>query len=175
MLPELHLAYETWGTLNRDKSNAILLHTGLSASSHACSHEVEEKEEEEEEEEEERKKKGRRKKEKKRKEKKNSNEIDRRATPLLQTIARTHMLPPLSSLFSSLSLSLSLSLSPLFSLLSCLSFAFIAGKSRARVVGELYWARAGAGHEQVFRHLHQRAWRLLRVAGPSLVQARQHH
>jgi len=31
------IAYETWGTLNADKSNTILLHTGLSASSHAAS------------------------------------------------------------------------------------------------------------------------------------------
>jgi len=31
------IAYETWGTLNADRSNAILLHTGLSASSHAHS------------------------------------------------------------------------------------------------------------------------------------------
>lgn len=38
VLPEYILAYETWGTLNSDKSNAILLHTGLSASSHAKSH-----------------------------------------------------------------------------------------------------------------------------------------
>lgn len=38
VLPELYIAYETWGTLNSDKSNAILLHTGLSASSHARSH-----------------------------------------------------------------------------------------------------------------------------------------
>lgn len=30
---------ETWGKLNADRSNAILLHTGLSASSHARSHE----------------------------------------------------------------------------------------------------------------------------------------
>ncbi|KAL5611474.1 hypothetical protein BROUX41_000924 [Berkeleyomyces rouxiae] len=37
MLPEFDIAYETWGTLNADKSNAILLHTGLSASSHAHS------------------------------------------------------------------------------------------------------------------------------------------
>ncbi|PWY97910.1 homoserine O-acetyltransferase [Testicularia cyperi] len=36
-LPEFDLAYETWGTLNADKSNVILLHTGLSASSHAAS------------------------------------------------------------------------------------------------------------------------------------------
>lgn len=36
-LPSFDLAYETWGTLNADKSNAILLHTGLSASSHAHS------------------------------------------------------------------------------------------------------------------------------------------
>lgn len=36
-LPEFDIAYETWGTLNADKSNVILLHTGLSASSHAAS------------------------------------------------------------------------------------------------------------------------------------------
>lgn len=36
-LPEFDIAYESWGTLNREKSNAILLHTGLSASSHAHS------------------------------------------------------------------------------------------------------------------------------------------
>lgn len=33
----VEIAYETWGTLNANKSNAILLHTGLSASSHAHS------------------------------------------------------------------------------------------------------------------------------------------
>ncbi|KNE60553.1 homoserine O-acetyltransferase [Allomyces macrogynus ATCC 38327] len=38
VLPQFQIAYETWGTLNADKSNAILLHTGLSASSHAKSH-----------------------------------------------------------------------------------------------------------------------------------------
>ncbi|ANB14838.1 homoserine O-acetyltransferase [Sugiyamaella lignohabitans] len=37
-LQEFDIAYETWGTLNSEKSNAILLHTGLSASSHARSH-----------------------------------------------------------------------------------------------------------------------------------------
>ncbi|KAL1971022.1 hypothetical protein VTN77DRAFT_2856 [Rasamsonia byssochlamydoides] len=37
ILPEFDIAYETWGKLNADKSNAILLHTGLSASSHARS------------------------------------------------------------------------------------------------------------------------------------------
>ena len=37
VLPEFDIAYETWGTPNRSKSNAILLHTGLSASSHAHS------------------------------------------------------------------------------------------------------------------------------------------
>ncbi|GAA5910271.1 uncharacterized protein JCM6883_001136 [Sporobolomyces salmoneus] len=36
-LPSFSLAYETWGTLNADRSNAVLLHTGLSASSHAHS------------------------------------------------------------------------------------------------------------------------------------------
>ena len=39
-LPEFNVAYETWGTLNADKSNAILLFTGLSASSHAHSTET---------------------------------------------------------------------------------------------------------------------------------------
>ncbi|KAJ5280129.1 hypothetical protein N7478_005501 [Penicillium angulare] len=37
VMPEFDIAYETWGELNSDKSNAILLHTGLSASSHAHS------------------------------------------------------------------------------------------------------------------------------------------
>lgn len=37
VLPEFDIAYETWGELNADRSNAILLHTGLSASSHAKS------------------------------------------------------------------------------------------------------------------------------------------
>lgn len=36
-LPSFDIAYETWGTLNAAKDNAILLHTGLSASSHAAS------------------------------------------------------------------------------------------------------------------------------------------
>ncbi|KAI9929965.1 hypothetical protein ASPWEDRAFT_35198 [Aspergillus wentii DTO 134E9] len=40
VLPEFDVAYETWGQLNADKSNAILLHTGLSASSHAHSTEA---------------------------------------------------------------------------------------------------------------------------------------
>jgi homoserine acetyltransferase len=37
VLEEFTLAYETWGVLNAKKSNAILLHTGLSGSSHAKS------------------------------------------------------------------------------------------------------------------------------------------
>jgi alpha/beta hydrolase fold len=37
VLPNYNVAYETWGELNESKSNAILLHTGLSASSHAHS------------------------------------------------------------------------------------------------------------------------------------------
>ena len=37
VLPQFDIAYETWGTLNPSRSNAILLHTGLSASSHAHS------------------------------------------------------------------------------------------------------------------------------------------
>lgn len=36
-LREFDIAYEAWGTMNADKSNVILLHTGLSASSHAHS------------------------------------------------------------------------------------------------------------------------------------------
>lgn len=36
-LPEFDIAYETWGTLSPNKDNVILLHTGLSASSHAHS------------------------------------------------------------------------------------------------------------------------------------------
>jgi homoserine O-acetyltransferase len=38
VLPGITLAYETWGTLSPRRDNAILLHTGLSASSHAKSH-----------------------------------------------------------------------------------------------------------------------------------------
>ncbi|SMQ49173.1 unnamed protein product [Zymoseptoria tritici ST99CH_3D7] len=37
ILPSFDVAWEAWGTLNAEKSNAILLHTGLSASSHAHS------------------------------------------------------------------------------------------------------------------------------------------
>ncbi|KAF9268187.1 homoserine acetyltransferase [Marasmius fiardii PR-910] len=36
-LPSFDVAYETWGTLSPNKDNVILLHTGLSASSHAAS------------------------------------------------------------------------------------------------------------------------------------------
>ncbi|KAK4039357.1 homoserine O-acetyltransferase [Parachaetomium inaequale] len=36
-LHEFDIAYETWGHMNADRSNVILLHTGLSASSHAHS------------------------------------------------------------------------------------------------------------------------------------------
>ncbi|KAJ3974259.1 Alpha/Beta hydrolase protein [Lentinula raphanica] len=36
-LPSFDVAYETWGTLSPNRDNAILLHTGLSASSHAAS------------------------------------------------------------------------------------------------------------------------------------------
>ncbi|KAI9627145.1 hypothetical protein H4Q26_017534 [Puccinia striiformis f. sp. tritici PST-130] len=38
-LPSFDLAYEVWGELSEKKDNVILLHTGLSASSHAKSHE----------------------------------------------------------------------------------------------------------------------------------------
>ncbi|XP_064395576.1 uncharacterized protein LOC135342697 [Halichondria panicea] len=37
VIPSLNVAYETWGELNEDRSNAILVHTGLSASAHARS------------------------------------------------------------------------------------------------------------------------------------------
>ncbi len=37
VLPGLELAYETWGELNEDRSNAVLLFTGLSPSAHAAS------------------------------------------------------------------------------------------------------------------------------------------
>ena len=37
VLSELEIAYETWGELNEECSNAILVHTGLSASAHAKS------------------------------------------------------------------------------------------------------------------------------------------
>lgn len=40
VLPSFDIAWEAWGTLNAAKSNAILLHTGLSASSHAHSTEA---------------------------------------------------------------------------------------------------------------------------------------
>lgn len=40
ILSKFDVAYEAWGTLNREKNNAILLHTGLSASSHAHSTEA---------------------------------------------------------------------------------------------------------------------------------------
>ncbi|KAJ7490349.1 Alpha/Beta hydrolase protein [Mycena galericulata] len=36
-LPTFDIAYETWGTLSPSRDNVILLHTGLSASSHAAS------------------------------------------------------------------------------------------------------------------------------------------
>ncbi|PCH41454.1 homoserine acetyltransferase [Wolfiporia cocos MD-104 SS10] len=39
-LPSFDVAYETWGTLSPAKDNVILLHTGLSASSHAASTEL---------------------------------------------------------------------------------------------------------------------------------------
>ncbi|KAG0147364.1 hypothetical protein CROQUDRAFT_656291 [Cronartium quercuum f. sp. fusiforme G11] len=37
-LSEFDIAYETWGNLSEKRDNVILLHTGLSASSHAKSH-----------------------------------------------------------------------------------------------------------------------------------------
>ena len=43
LLPEHTIAYETFGELNEDKSNVVILFTGLSASSHARSHKVSQK------------------------------------------------------------------------------------------------------------------------------------
>lgn len=40
ILPHFQIAYETWGTLNEARDNVVLLHTGLSASSHAASTEA---------------------------------------------------------------------------------------------------------------------------------------
>ena len=40
VVPQLEVAYETWGELNEAKDNVVLLCTGLSASSHANSHSV---------------------------------------------------------------------------------------------------------------------------------------
>ena len=40
VLPEFNIAFECWGKLNAERNNAILLHTGLSASSHAHSTEA---------------------------------------------------------------------------------------------------------------------------------------
>jgi homoserine O-acetyltransferase len=37
-LPQVHCAYETWGTLNEDASNAILICHAISGDSHATSH-----------------------------------------------------------------------------------------------------------------------------------------
>ena len=39
VLPEVNLAWESWGELSPARDNAVLLHTGLSASSHARSQE----------------------------------------------------------------------------------------------------------------------------------------
>ncbi|XP_060076850.1 uncharacterized protein LOC132556455 [Ylistrum balloti] len=38
VLPEITIAYETWGKLNEDRSNVVVINAGLSASSHAKSH-----------------------------------------------------------------------------------------------------------------------------------------
>ncbi|XP_014767701.1 uncharacterized protein LOC106867363 [Octopus bimaculoides] len=38
ILPQLDIAYETWGELNEDRDNTVMIFTGLSASSHARSH-----------------------------------------------------------------------------------------------------------------------------------------
>ena len=40
VLPRVDIAYETWGTLNEKRDNAVLISAGLSASSHAKSHKV---------------------------------------------------------------------------------------------------------------------------------------
>ena len=40
VLPELEVAYETWGELNEERDNAVIISAGLSAASHAKSHPV---------------------------------------------------------------------------------------------------------------------------------------
>lgn len=40
VLPEIHIAYEEWGKRNENRTNTVLLYTGLSGSSHAKSHDV---------------------------------------------------------------------------------------------------------------------------------------
>lgn len=40
VLQQYDIAYESWGSLNAERTNAILLHTGLSASSHAHSTDI---------------------------------------------------------------------------------------------------------------------------------------
>ena len=40
VLPKLSIAYETWGELNTQRNNAVLIQTGLSGSSHAKSSKV---------------------------------------------------------------------------------------------------------------------------------------
>ena len=40
VLPQMSIAYETWGELNQDRSNAILIMTGLSPGAHAASSEA---------------------------------------------------------------------------------------------------------------------------------------
>ena len=49
LLPEMTVAYETFGTLNENKSNAVVIYGGLSPSSHVRSHEVMADEEDDEE------------------------------------------------------------------------------------------------------------------------------
>jgi homoserine O-acetyltransferase len=38
MLPSLRIAYESWGTMNAEKDNVILLYHALSGSHHAAGH-----------------------------------------------------------------------------------------------------------------------------------------
>ncbi len=40
ILPKIVIAYETWGELNTARDNVVLIHTGLSGSSHAKSSKV---------------------------------------------------------------------------------------------------------------------------------------
>ena len=40
VLPSFTLAYETWGELNADRSNAVLILSGLSPNAHAASSEA---------------------------------------------------------------------------------------------------------------------------------------
>ena len=52
------------------------------------------------------------------------------------------------------------------------SFFFYSGKSESRLVGSVYRARVCSGYGQIFRHLRQRHWWLLRIKVCKKIQAK---